>query len=230
MSIPARLQTTIYYYLGIETRREKTDCWLFCGTQTLHRPRNGVTDWSIAQPLTDHWLICGEIVNNKKSHASQPTANQAKQNLSNIKVLGYLTEGNCCKFPQGKRIQGNLTGFKESVIFSVVYVLFINRFKLLGFNWWINYLDSFVVPGQNKRVSSLLFFLLGLYALISRFRAETLQRKIRDFSQSTEKTKRVVLTLLSLLSVFQLCVIIHLHLRYNIPYQHMVLFRTSENN
>ena len=50
---------------------------------------------------------------------------------------GYLTEGNCCKFPQGKRIQGNLTGFKESVIFSVVYVLFINRFKLLGFNWII---------------------------------------------------------------------------------------------
>ena len=34
---------------------------------------------------------------------------------------GYLTEGNCCKFPQGKRIQGNLTGFKEGAIFSVVY-------------------------------------------------------------------------------------------------------------
>ena len=28
-------------------------------------------------------------------------------------------------------IQGNLTGFKESVIFSVVYVIFINRFKAL---------------------------------------------------------------------------------------------------
>ena len=100
------------YYIGIETRREKTDCWLFCSKQTLRQPRNGVTDWSIAQLLTDHCLVYGEIANNKN-------------NLSN----GYLTEGNCCKFPQGKRIQGNLTGFKDSVIFSVVYVLFINCFK-----------------------------------------------------------------------------------------------------
>ena len=69
------------------------------------------------------------VLLNKNSHASQTTANanQAVHDLSN-------TEGNCGKFPQGKRIQRNLTGFKESVKFSVVYVLFINRFKLLGFN------------------------------------------------------------------------------------------------
>ena len=34
------------YYIGIETRREKTDCWLFCSKQTLRQPRNGVTDWN----------------------------------------------------------------------------------------------------------------------------------------------------------------------------------------
>ena len=39
----------LYYDLGIETRPEKTDCWLFCSKQTLRQPRNGVTDWSIAQ-------------------------------------------------------------------------------------------------------------------------------------------------------------------------------------
>ena len=55
-------------------------------------------------------------------------------NLSNEKFLGYFTEENCCKFPQGKQIQGNLTRFNESLIFSVVYVLFINRLKLLRFH------------------------------------------------------------------------------------------------
>ena len=33
--------------------------------------------------------------------------------------MRYLTEGNCCKFPQGKGIQYNLTGFKERVIFQL---------------------------------------------------------------------------------------------------------------
>ena len=42
------------YFIGIETRREKTGCGLFCSKQTLRQPRNGVTDWSIAQLLTDH--------------------------------------------------------------------------------------------------------------------------------------------------------------------------------
>ena len=54
-----------------EMRWEKMDCWLFCSKQTLRQPRNGVTDWSIAQMLTDHWLVCGEIASNKNSHASQ---------------------------------------------------------------------------------------------------------------------------------------------------------------
>ena len=61
-----------------ETRWEKMDCWLFCSKQTLYQPRNGVTDWSIAQMLTDHWLVCGEIASNKNSHASQPTANDSE--------------------------------------------------------------------------------------------------------------------------------------------------------
>ena len=50
-----------------------------------------------------------------------------------LPILGCVTERNCCKFPQGKQIQGNLTAFIERVIFSVVYVLFINLFKLLVF-------------------------------------------------------------------------------------------------
>ena len=62
----------------------------------------------------------------------QKIVNQAV--ISVIKLLRISYEGNCCKFPQGKRIQGNLTRFKEIVIFPVVYVLLINRFKLLGFN------------------------------------------------------------------------------------------------
>ena len=65
------------YYIGVETRREKTDCCLFCGKRTLRQPRNGVTDWSITQLLTDHWLVCGEIASNKNSHASQTTANNS---------------------------------------------------------------------------------------------------------------------------------------------------------
>ena len=31
-----------------ETRREKTDCWLFCNKQNPRQPRNGVIDWSTA--------------------------------------------------------------------------------------------------------------------------------------------------------------------------------------
>ena len=34
------------YYIGIETRREKTGCWLFCSKQTLRQSRNGATDWN----------------------------------------------------------------------------------------------------------------------------------------------------------------------------------------
>ena len=61
----------------------------------------------------------------------QTIANQAV--ISVIKLLRMSYRRKLRKFPHGKRIQGNLTGFKERVIFSVVYVLFINRFKLLVF-------------------------------------------------------------------------------------------------
>ena len=132
----------------------------FCSKQTLRQPRNGVIDWSIAQLLTDNWLVCGEIASNRNSHASQPTANYSEpnSNLTNKTFKGYLTGGNCCKFPKGKRIQGNLTGFKESVIFSVDYVLFINRLKLLGFIWLIKLPWQLCCP-QTKQQS---FFLMGI--------------------------------------------------------------------
>ena len=47
-------------------------------------PLLGVTDWSIAQLLTDHWLVCRGIASSKNSQASQPTANNSKpsSNLS----------------------------------------------------------------------------------------------------------------------------------------------------
>ena len=65
--------------------------------------------------------------------------------------------------------------------FSVVYVLFINCFKLLGFN----YLDSFVVPRQNKRVSSLLFFLLGLTPSF-------IAARVLGFRKFAKKNKRLL--------------------------------------
>ena len=121
--------------------------------------------------IIDHWsLVCGEIVNNKNSHTSQPTTNNREPSrISAIKkVLGYLTEGSCGKFPQGKRIQDNLTGFKESAIFSVVYVLFINRFKLLGFNWLIKLPWQLRCPQTEQKSQQSLIFSSQAYALISR--------------------------------------------------------------
>ena len=32
-------------------------------------------DWEILQLSTDHWLVCGEDVSDKNSHASQLTTN-----------------------------------------------------------------------------------------------------------------------------------------------------------
>ena len=66
-------------------------------------------------------------------------------------------------------------------------------------------------PTEQKSQQSLIFSSRVLRPRFSPFRAVTLQRKIRDCSQCTEKTKGFVLTLLSLFSVFQLCVIIYLH-------------------
>ena len=157
------------------------DCWLFCSKQTLCQPRNRVTDWSIAQLLTD--LVCGEIASNKIvtcHNQLQTIVNQAVTSV--IKLWINLTEGNCCKFPQGKWIQGNLTGFKESAIFSVVYVLLINRFKLLGFNWLIKFSWQLHCPQtEQKSQQSLIFssqvtplFLAtsGLAARVLRFRVQ----------------------------------------------------------
>ena len=73
-----------------------------------------------------------------------------------------LQKETAVNFLKGKEFKVILLDFSKKLIFSVVYVLFINLFKLLGFNWLINYLDSFVVPRQNKRVSSLLFLLVEL--------------------------------------------------------------------
>ena len=107
-------------------RREKMDCWLFFSKQALRQPRNGVTDWSIAQLLTDHWLVCGEIASNKDSHASQTTANnnEPSSNLSNKTFKDILQREAALNFLKGNEFKAILP-FKESVIFSVVYVLFI---------------------------------------------------------------------------------------------------------
>ena len=107
-----------------------TDCWLFCSKQTLRQPRNRVTDWSIAQLLTDHWLVCGEIASNKNSHVSQTTANNSEpsSNLSNKTFKDILQREAAVNFLKGNEFKAILP-FKESVIFSVVCVLFINLFK-----------------------------------------------------------------------------------------------------
>ena len=93
-----------------ETRREKTDCLLFCSKQTLRQTRNGVTDWSIAQVLTDHWLVCGEIATNKNSHASQPIANnnETSSNLSNKTFKDILQKETAVNFPKGNAILPDL--------------------------------------------------------------------------------------------------------------------------
>ena len=101
--------------ITIETRREKTDCWLFCSKQTLRQPRNGVTDWSIAQLLTDNWLVCGEIASNKNSHASQPTANNSEpsSNLSNKTFKDILQKETAVNFLKGNEFKAILPDLKK---------------------------------------------------------------------------------------------------------------------
>ena len=103
------------YYIGIERRRDKTDCRLFCSKQTLRQPRNEVTDWSIAQLLTDHWLVCGAIANNKNSHASQTTANNSKpsSNLSNITFKDILQKETAVNFFKGIKFKAILLDLKK---------------------------------------------------------------------------------------------------------------------
>ena len=104
------------YYIGIERRRDKTDCRLFCSKQTLRQPRNEVTDWSIAQLLTDHWLVCGAIANNKNSHASQTTANNSKpsSNLSNITFKDILQKETAVNFLKGIKFKAILLDLKKA--------------------------------------------------------------------------------------------------------------------
>ena len=62
-----------------------TNCWLFCSKQTLRQPRNGVTDWSIAQLLTDNWLVCGKIArvttNSKQQRTKQYNLNKTFKDI-----------------------------------------------------------------------------------------------------------------------------------------------------
>ena len=146
------------------TRREKTDCRLFCGKQTLRQPWNGVTDWSIAQLLTDHWLVCGEIASNKNSHTSQPTANNSEpsSNLSDKTFKDILQKETAVNFLKGNKFKA------IGVVFSVVYVLFIFRFKLLGFNWLIKLPWQLRCPQTEQKSQQSLIFSSRAYALISR--------------------------------------------------------------
>ena len=170
--------------MRIETRREKTDCWLFCSKQTLGQPRNKVTDWSIAQLLTDNWLVCGEIASNKNSHASQPTANNSEpsSNLSNKTFKDILQKETAVNFLKGNEFKAILPGFKESVRFSVVYVLFINRFKLLGFNWLIKLPWQLRCP-QTKQKSQQVsyFFFSGLRPRFARLAARGFAARVLRF-------------------------------------------------
>ena len=125
----------------MRTRWEKTDCGLYCSKQTLRQPRNGVTDWSILQLLTDHWLVCGGDARDKNSHASQLTANN------------YETSGNiiiACKlkhlrisyrrklavnFLKGKEFKAILLDLKKEsclYLFIHVYIVLTNSFKIRG--------------------------------------------------------------------------------------------------
>ena len=99
------------YYIGIEMRWEKTDCWLFCSKQTLRQPRNGVTDWSIAQLLTDNWLVCVE----RNSHASHPAANYSEpsSNLSNKTFKDILQEETAVNFLKGNKFKAILLDLKK---------------------------------------------------------------------------------------------------------------------
>ena len=90
-------------------RREKTDCWLFCSKQTLRQPRNGVTNWSIAQ------LVCGKIASNKNSHASQPTPKNSEpsSNLSNKTFKDILQKEIAVNFLKGNEFKAILPDLKK---------------------------------------------------------------------------------------------------------------------
>ena len=102
-------------------RQQKMDCWLFRSKQTLCQPRNRVTDWSIAQLLTDHWLVCGEIASNKNSHVSQPTANNSEpsSNLSNKTFKVILQKETAVNFLKGNEFKAILPALKKVQFFQL---------------------------------------------------------------------------------------------------------------
>ena len=92
----------------IITIRRPDEKRLFCGKQTLRQPRNGVTDWSIAQLLTGNWLVCGEIASNKNSHAWQAV-------ISVIKLLriSRLQKETAVNFLKGNEFKAILPDIKK---------------------------------------------------------------------------------------------------------------------
>ena len=107
---------------GIGTRREKADCGLFCSKQTLRQPRNGVTDWSIWQLLTDHWLIFGGDASDKNSHASsQLTTNNYEPGRNRLQTKTFkaiLRKETAENFLKGKEFKEILPDVKETKLFS----------------------------------------------------------------------------------------------------------------
>ena len=100
---------------GIRTRREKTDCGLFCCKQTLRQPRNGEADWSVLQLLTDHWLVCGGDASDKDSHASQlTTSNYAPSGnrLLTTTLKDILQKETAVNFLKGKEFKAILPDLK----------------------------------------------------------------------------------------------------------------------
>ena len=97
------------------------DCWIFCSKQTLCQPRNRVTDWSIAQLLTDHWLVCREIASNKNSHVSQPTVNNGEpsSNLSDKTFKDFLQKETAVNFLKGNEFKAILPALKEEQFFQL---------------------------------------------------------------------------------------------------------------
>ena len=101
------------------------DCGLFCCKQTLRQPRNGVTDWSVLQLLTDHWLVCGWDASDKNSHASQLTTNNFQPNgnrLLSTTFKDILQKETAVNFLNWKEFKAILPDFKKK---SKIFELFM---------------------------------------------------------------------------------------------------------
>ena len=96
-----------------------------------------------------------------------------------------------------------ISGFKDSVIFSVVYVLFINRFMLLGFNWLIKLPWQLCCPQTEQKSQHSLIFSSRAYALVSRGKRPSplacLGFACSNFAKKNKRVLAVYRKLLSLL-------------------------------